>query len=96
MRPHLQEATDKLEKEQLAIDKAVAAGAYHSKRRDQAISNLIKLAASEEFKRRVSEQGAWRTLLLSNWAGGRSVYQTATQFLSRRGGREAMSQSGVC
>ena len=60
MRPHLQEAADRLEKEQVTIDKAVAAGAYQSKRRDQAISNLIKLAASEEFKRRVRGERALR------------------------------------
>jgi hypothetical protein len=54
MRPELEAATAKLEADQAAIDKKVADGAYHSKRRDAAISNLIKLAASDEFRKRVS------------------------------------------
>lgn len=55
MQPQFQEPYDKLEAAQIAIDKNVSEGAYHSKRRDAAISNLIKLAASEEFRRRATE-----------------------------------------
>jgi hypothetical protein len=54
MQPVYQEAFSKLEAEQLVVDRKVSSGAYHSKRRDAAISNLIKLAASEEFRKRVS------------------------------------------
>eukprot|EP00195_Chlamydomonas_chlamydogama_P017435 CAMPEP_0202915134 /NCGR_PEP_ID=MMETSP1392-20130828/64899_1 /ASSEMBLY_ACC=CAM_ASM_000868 /TAXON_ID=225041 /ORGANISM="Chlamydomonas chlamydogama, Strain SAG 11-48b" /LENGTH=443 /DNA_ID=CAMNT_0049607039 /DNA_START=317 /DNA_END=1648 /DNA_ORIENTATION=- len=55
MRPQYEEAMRKLEAEQLEVDKKVAAGAYRSKQRDQAISNMIKLAASEEFRQRATE-----------------------------------------
>ncbi|GAX77681.1 hypothetical protein CEUSTIGMA_g5124.t1 [Chlamydomonas eustigma] len=55
MRPELEAATAKLEADQLVNDKKVASGAYHSKRRDAAISNLIKLAASDEFRKRATE-----------------------------------------
>ncbi len=41
----------------------VVAGAYRSKQRDAAISNLIKLAASEEFRQRVRR--ASRSLLVA-------------------------------
>ncbi|KAJ9514865.1 kinase-like domain-containing protein [Haematococcus lacustris] len=55
MRPHLDEALTKLQQEQESVEKRVAVGAYRSKQRDQAISNLIKLAASDEFRQRASE-----------------------------------------
>lgn len=54
LREPLQQALTKLEKEQALIDRNVEAGAYFSKKRDTAISNLIKLAASEEFKQRAT------------------------------------------
>ena len=47
MRPDLEAATAKLEAEQIGIERKVMAGAYHSKRRDQAISNLIKVCVEE-------------------------------------------------
>ena len=53
MKPELAEATKQLEKEQETMESKVATGAYRSKARDQAICNLIKLAASEEFRQRV-------------------------------------------
>ncbi len=56
MREGLQKAAQKLETEQAAINGKVAAGAYHSQRRDKAISNLIKLAASDEFRKRVRDR----------------------------------------
>lgn len=55
MKPVFQEAYAKLEAEQLIVDRKVSSGAYHSKRRDAAISNLIKLAASDEFRKRATE-----------------------------------------
>lgn len=60
MRPHLEEAWTKLQAEQEIVEKKVAAGAYRSKQRDAAISNLIKLAASEEFRQKVGRHGATR------------------------------------
>ncbi len=53
MRTELQCASDQLEQEQASTEAKVAAGAYRSKARDQAICNLIKLAASDEFRQRV-------------------------------------------
>uniref|UniRef100_A0A7S0WUB7 Protein kinase domain-containing protein n=1 Tax=Chlamydomonas leiostraca TaxID=1034604 RepID=A0A7S0WUB7_9CHLO len=55
MRPHFEDALTKLGMEQEAVEKKVAAGAYRSKQRDQAISNLIKLSASEEFRQKATE-----------------------------------------
>lgn len=55
MRPLYEEALVKLSSEQELIEKKVMTGAYRSKQRDSAISNLIKLAASEEFRLRATE-----------------------------------------
>lgn len=55
MSPELTRATEKLERHQANMESKVAAGTYRSKARDQAIGNLIKLAASDEFRQRAAE-----------------------------------------
>lgn len=54
MRPEFQEATRKMEADQEEIDKRAMIGAFRSRQRDAAISNLVKLSASDEFRRRAA------------------------------------------
>jgi serine/threonine protein kinase len=53
--PALRDECAKIEEAQTVIEKKAATGAYRSKTRDAAISNLIKMAASEEFRKRATE-----------------------------------------
>ena len=53
MRPVFADAIAKLEADQEETEKRVRVGAYKSKSRDQAIANMIKIAASLEFKQQV-------------------------------------------
>eukprot|EP00955_Chlamydomonas_euryale_P023171 244132-Chlamydomonas_euryale.AAC.18 len=55
MSPKFQSVIDKLERDQYNTEKLVAAGGFRSKQRDAAISNLIKLAASDEFRKRATD-----------------------------------------
>eukprot|EP00798_Chlamydomonas_sp_ICE-L_P026073 gene26073-11776_t len=66
MRSELQLATEKLEKTQQDNESKVVAGAFRSKARDQAIGNLIKLAASHEFRQRARDQAIGNLIKLAS------------------------------
>jgi serine/threonine protein kinase len=55
MRTEFQEAIEKMELSQTEVDNRAMIGAFRSKQRDDAISNLVKLSASDEFRKRAAE-----------------------------------------
>ena len=54
MRAEFQEATRQMEADQVEMEKRIAIGAFRSRQRDAAISNLVKLSASDEFRKRAA------------------------------------------